>query len=162
MPTTNVLTTQLDRIEATLPTVPAKMFHLQRALTGAAVGRTAAVATLVAGSTKDFLVTARTAGRTVTGQARAAADDVATSVRTGTKTVAGQSTAQGRRVSKAASTGATDLLDRGIDAVEDQPGSGTPYEQWTKAELVERAKELDLDGRSGLSKAQLIKALRNA
>ncbi|MDQ3468585.1 MAG: Rho termination factor N-terminal domain-containing protein, partial [Actinomycetota bacterium] len=32
--------------------------------------------------------------------------------------------------------------------------------QWTKAELLARAKELDIDGRSGMSKGQLIKALR--
>ena len=37
---------------------------------------------------------------------------------------------------------------------------GVPYEQWTKAELLERARELDIEGRTGLNKAQLIKALR--
>ncbi len=37
-----------------------------------------------------------------------------------------------------------------------------PYQSWTKEELYERAQELDLDGRSGMSKNQLIKALRSA
>ena len=54
------------------------------------------------------------------------------------------------------------LLDSAIDAVDGQPGSGTPYEQWTKAELLQRATELDVDGRSSMNKAQLIKALRNS
>ena len=37
-----------------------------------------------------------------------------------------------------------------------------PYESWTKDELYERAQELDLDGRSTMSKNQLVKALRSA
>lgn len=168
---TNLLTAQLDRIESTLPTVPAKVFHLQRTITGATIGRSAAVAGLLAESTRDFLLSARTAGKTVTGQTRAAAEDVVTTARVGARTVAGQSSAQGRRVAATATDEATTLLDRAIDAVEedvedidenttDRPGSGKPYEQWTKAELLERARELDIEGRAGLSKPQLIKALR--
>jgi hypothetical protein len=44
-------------------------------------------------------------------------------------------------------------------------GAGRPsgaYESWTKEELYERAQELDLDGRSTMSKNQLVKALRSA
>jgi hypothetical protein len=40
------------------------------------------------------------------------------------------------------------------------PGAGVPYEEWTKAELYERAQELDVPGRSRMSKAELIAALR--
>ena len=54
------------------------------------------------------------------------------------------------------------LTGRAIDAVDPSPSSGTPYEQWSKAELYERAQELDIDGRSSMSKQQLIKALRAA
>jgi len=39
-------------------------------------------------------------------------------------------------------------------------GKQPPYEDWTKADLYERAQELQIDGRSGMSKAALIKALR--
>lgn len=39
-------------------------------------------------------------------------------------------------------------------------GKQLPYEDWTKADLYERAQELQIDGRSGMSKAALIKALR--
>ena len=103
-------------------------------------------------------------GKTVTGQVKAAGEQVATATRTGARTVAGQAAAQGRRVSKAAAGEATKLLDDAIDAVEPTQrraaGSGVPYEQWTKAELLERARELDIEGRTGLNKAQLIKALR--
>lgn len=40
-------------------------------------------------------------------------------------------------------------------------GRAEPYEEWTKAELYDRAQELDVDGRSGMTKAELIRALRN-
>ena len=36
-----------------------------------------------------------------------------------------------------------------------------PYEEWTKDELFGRAQELDLDGRSGMTKDELIEALRS-
>ncbi|PVA11912.1 Rho termination factor [Pelagivirga sediminicola] len=39
-------------------------------------------------------------------------------------------------------------------------GKASPYEKWTKEELYERAQEIGIDGRSDMSKDQLIKALR--
>jgi hypothetical protein len=39
-------------------------------------------------------------------------------------------------------------------------GRAAPYEEWTKEDLYERAQELEIDGRSGMDKAQLIAALR--
>lgn len=40
-------------------------------------------------------------------------------------------------------------------------GKASPYEDWTKDELYERAQELDIDGRSTMTKPELISALRN-
>lgn len=40
-------------------------------------------------------------------------------------------------------------------------GSHPPYEEWTKEELYDKAKEVDIEGRSKMSKDELIKALRN-
>lgn len=40
-------------------------------------------------------------------------------------------------------------------------GKAPPYEDWTKDELLERARELDIDGRSKMSKDALIDALRS-
>ncbi|MGB7818603.1 MAG: Rho termination factor N-terminal domain-containing protein [Ornithinibacter sp.] len=40
-------------------------------------------------------------------------------------------------------------------------GRSGDYEQWTKKELVKRARELEISGRSTMSKSQLISALRN-
>ena len=40
-------------------------------------------------------------------------------------------------------------------------GKSDKYEKWSKADLYERAKEIGIEGRSGLSKAELIEKLRN-
>ena len=39
-------------------------------------------------------------------------------------------------------------------------GHHVPYEDWTMDELYERAKELDIAGRSEMTKAEIIAALR--
>ncbi|WP_425093467.1 DUF7218 family protein [Tropicimonas sp. S265A] len=39
-------------------------------------------------------------------------------------------------------------------------GKQPPYEDWTKDDLMDRAKQLDIDGRSKMSKDELISALR--
>jgi Rho termination factor-like protein len=41
-------------------------------------------------------------------------------------------------------------------------GKASPYENWTKDELYERAQELKIDGRSGMTKGELIEALRDS
>jgi hypothetical protein len=40
-------------------------------------------------------------------------------------------------------------------------GHSKAYEEWTKDELYERAQELDVEGRSSMTKDELIDALRN-
>ncbi len=40
-------------------------------------------------------------------------------------------------------------------------GEAAPYEQWTKDELYERAQEIGIDGRSQMTKDELIEALRS-
>ncbi|MCP1198860.1 Rho termination factor N-terminal domain-containing protein [Notoacmeibacter sp. MSK16QG-6] len=39
-------------------------------------------------------------------------------------------------------------------------GKSPPYEEWSKDELYDRAQELEIEGRSNMSKDQLIAALR--
>lgn len=177
-PSTEDINSRLDQIEARLPALPARLFKLQRTIAEANCQRTSAAFSALADSTKSVLGTARTSGKTVTGQARAATEDVVSSVRTGVNTVTGQASAQGKRVAKVAQAEATKLVDDAIDAVDDAvdaaddvldaaidaadqtPGSGTPYEQWTKADLVDRARERNIAGPTRMSKAELIDALR--
>lgn len=40
-------------------------------------------------------------------------------------------------------------------------GESPPYEDWTKDELIERAREIGIEGRSTMDKNELIDALRN-
>lgn len=40
-------------------------------------------------------------------------------------------------------------------------GKASPYEDWTKDDLYDRAKEIGIEGRSGMTKDELIDALRS-
>jgi len=40
-------------------------------------------------------------------------------------------------------------------------GKSPSYDDWSKQDLVKRAKEIGIKGRSTMSKAELVKALRN-
>lgn len=40
-------------------------------------------------------------------------------------------------------------------------GAAPAYEDWTKADLHDRAQELEIDGRSSMTKSELITALRD-
>ena len=40
-------------------------------------------------------------------------------------------------------------------------GKAKPYDEWTKKELYEQAKNVGIEGRSKMDKEELIKALRN-
>jgi hypothetical protein len=40
-------------------------------------------------------------------------------------------------------------------------GKSPSYDDWTKQDLVKRAKEIGIRGRSSMSKAELVKALRD-
>lgn len=49
----------------------------------------------------------------------------------------------------------------GRSTVGKRGGKSDAYEDWTKEELYERAQELDVEGRSAMSKDELIEALRD-
>lgn len=49
----------------------------------------------------------------------------------------------------------------GRSTVGKRGGKSDAYEDWTKEELYERAQELDIEGRSAMSKDELIEALRD-
>lgn len=156
------LTTQLDRLENTLPAVPARVLRLQRTLVGGAYNQATDALDTVLDATRRFLDTTRISGRTVTGQTRAAGSDLLAAAQRNAAQVVGQAKAQGRRVAASAQHEVTDVIDAAIEAVDPMPGSGKPYEQWTKAELLDRARQLDIEGRTALNKKQLISALRAA
>ena len=57
------------------------------------------------------------------------------------------------KAARIANTDRRDAAERG--------GESQPYEEWSKDELYERAQELDVEGRSDMTKDELISALRN-
>ncbi len=164
------------------PTLARKVYELNKTALTSSIGTTKHVLSVVADGVGTATAAAREAGATVVGQTRSAVDRTtdeavrgakevgvqtrsaidrtADQARVGVKEVAGQAKAQGRRASERVDAVATRTADRAIDAVSDSPSSGTPYESWSKEELYERARELDVDGRSTMNKKQLIAALR--
>ena len=114
-----MITERLDALEASLPTVPAKVLRFQRAVAAKTYDNYTATMGAVAESYKSFFDTALTSSKTVTGQARAAGEQLVTTLTNGIKTVAGQAVAQSKKVSEAAEAEVTGLVDPAIDAVED-------------------------------------------
>jgi hypothetical protein len=50
---------------------------------------------------------------------------------------------------------------RGRRKVAAKGGKGGSYQDWSKTDLVKKAREIGIKGRSSMSKDQLIRALRN-
>ena len=157
------LSRRLDRLEAELPTVPSKAIGLTRA-TAHRVNSTASdVANDVGRQLGRLSSTAGTALSTTVGQARSAVDRTSSMASRTSKETTGQARAQGKRTARAAERSTTALLDDATRAIEpdgdDKPAS---LDDWTKADLYERAQDLDIDGRSSMSKRELVRALRAA
>ena len=142
-------------------TLPRKIIAVNRTIAQTALTNAGNAMKTVGENTKNVIDAARTAGKIVTGQATSVVERTVTTARNGSREVSGQVMAQGARVGDAISTQANRTADAVLRAVSDKPTSGTPYEQWTKAQLVERAREVNLDGRGSMTKAELIDALRN-
>lgn len=140
-------------------TLPKKIVELNQAATRRALTTTADIAKTVGRNALTVIEASRTAGKTVVGQSRSVVERTFKTARSGAREVSGQVEAQGSRLGKVVKTEANRTVDAAVRAVDDKP-SGRPYEQWTKAQLMERAQELDIDGRASMSKPQLIKALR--
>jgi len=153
------LTRRLDRLEADLPTIPARAVGLTRAT----VHRVNTTANDVGREFGRFTSTASTTLSTTVGQARSAVERTSSTAQRTSKQTVGQARAQAKITGKAARRSATALLDDATRAIEpDGDGKTAALDGWTKADLYERAQELDIDGRSSMSKRELVRALRSA
>ncbi len=179
------LTERLDRLESELPPIPARAIGLTRATAhrvnatasdvandvgrqldrlsstaGNAMSTTLGQARSAVGRTSG---TARRTGNETIGQARSAVDRTSGTARRTSNETIGQARAQTRRTGEQAERSATALLDDATRAVEpDGDGKPASLDDLTKADLYERAQELDIEGRSSMSKSQLVRALRSA
>jgi general stress protein YciG len=66
----------------------------------------------------------------------------------------GESKGKAARIANAAAGSSTSKVGR-------KGGKSGSYDDWSKQHLVQRAKEIGIKGRSTMSKAELIKALRD-
>jgi hypothetical protein len=146
--------------ENSTSTLPKKILDLNLAIASKTLSTYATVIKTVARNAMTIVGASRTAGKTVVGQSRSVVDRTITTARNGSREVAGQVKAQGAKVSDVISTEVNRTADAALRATSDKP-SGKPYEQWTKAQLHERAKELSIKGVSTMSKGELIDALRS-
>lgn len=142
-------------------TVPRKMYEVNKAFVSASIDTTRTIVSAMGDGVSSAVKTLRDGGATVFGQTRSAADRTRTEAVHNAREVAGQARAQGGLASERMDDIADRTARRITSAVDDSPSTGTPYEDWTKSELYERAQELDIEGRSGMSKPELIKALRS-
>ena len=122
---------------------------------------TSASARTTSGQARSAATRAATAVRTgvaeTTGQARAATTRAATTVRDGVAETTGQAKAQAKK-----SVGS--VSDEVEGALDDAKLATDPddYAEMTKSELYDRAAKLDIEGRSGMTKAELIGALQKS
>lgn len=159
---TESLTRRLDTLQADLPPIPAKSLELTRASVRRANDVAVSVADRIGEFARPVASTATTATRTVVGQARSAVDrSVATMRRTRNETI-GQFEAQVGRTAKTLRDETTDLLDDAAKAVAPETTNPASLQDLSKAELYERAQNLDIEGRSAMSKDELVAALRSA
>ncbi len=131
------LNATLDRVESNLPLIPRRVFRLQRSFADA--GFSLACSTY------------RAINRS--------SDRVERTAKTGLNTVKGQAKAQAKIATDVAEGEVSSLLGRANRSVEGNPTER--LETWTKADLYERAQELDIEGRSSMDKTQLVTALRS-
>ena len=157
------LTQRLDQIEHRLPALPAKSFALGRATVRRTNDVVASVVSDVARRMDTVVNTARTGARTTAGQAKSAVERTAQMAETTAKQTIGQARRQMATTTDAAREATGELLDDATATVDpDAAPRGIAYEDWTKSDLYDRAQELDIDGRSSMSKRELIAALRSA
>jgi hypothetical protein len=157
----------IERIEDKLPPVAAGLFRLNRAVVCRSVGVAKSALATVSDAAGSVAKRGSTGAKTLSGQASSAAERSSDAIRNAvevtknaSREVRGQAKAQTGATVGTAERKAVSVMDRAVDAIDDRPAGA--YETWTKAELYERAQELDIDGRSGMSKKQLIGALRSA
>ena len=162
------MTSTLDEIEERLPALPASVLRLERSLAGRTYDTVAGAVDNVRSSVEAVSKRTDRAARTVFGTARRAAVTTIDAARIGAKTTSGQTSAQMQKVGDTLTSEITDIHDEAVGAVKSairtldpEDDATTGFDRWTKAELYEKASEMDIEGRSNMTKAQLVAAIRN-
>jgi hypothetical protein len=158
----STVTQRLDDLERRLPPIPRKVVVLGRAGVDRIGTATGDIARDVSRQLSRVTTVVGEAVGTSVGQTRSAFDRTVTATRHNTNEAVGQARAQTARSGRAAERGAVALLDDAARAVEPSDGSPAALDEWTKAELYDRAQELDIPGRSTMDKRELIDAIHSS
>lgn len=149
---------QLDQLEAKLPPLAASMLRVNRAIANRTGEELAKLAAMFADSASSIASAATSGAHTVTGTARWAAERTASTAATGVRQTVGQAKAQTKIAVENASEELEELAEDIDPEAPPVPAAGD-LETKTKAELYDRAQELDIEGRSTMTKAELVAAL---
>ena len=136
------LSRRLDGLESGLPRPASQVLHLQRSALAAA-----------GGLARDAFDAVSQVTGTLLG-----------SVRDGAKSAIGQDQRSAQVASRTVAEELADRLERTAEALEEAADAAVAddLDGLTRGELLGRARELDIDGRTKMLKAQLVSAIRAA
>jgi ABC-type Fe3+-hydroxamate transport system substrate-binding protein len=155
---------RLERIENRIPELPKKVVAYQRVVAGRAFAQASRNNDLVVDAFRPVVKVADTGVRTVVGTTKWAVEQTAGTAATGVRTVIGQAKAQAKRTAVTLNTQTVDLVEEATDRVvaAERSIERAALKSMTKAELYQMAQDIDVEGRSDMTKAQLIKAINAA
>lgn len=149
---------QLDEIEAKLPPLAANVLSVNRAIAARTQRDLSRLGTMLADSAGAIASAAAVGIKTVGGTASWATERATSAAATGARQTIGQAKAQTKLTVDTASEELDELAEDIDPAVASVPAAGD-LQTLTKAELYDRAQDRDIDGRSAMSKAELVAAL---
>jgi len=151
------VTERLDDLETSLPAIPSKALAASRASARRVNDIVESAASSIKHRFENVADDTATAAKTTTGQARSAAEKATKTVKSSVKQSTGQARAQARKVSES-------ITDEVEGALDDAKVASDPDDvaDLTKAQLYDRATALDIEGRSGMTKAELVGAIQKA
>ena len=159
--TSDNFTDRLDSFEGNLPPIPRQTLRLARATTRRVNDVACSVNERVGEFAEPLAQRATTAIKTVVGQGRSAIDRSIAQARKGKNETIGQLGAQAEQTIETLRDGTKSLLTDATRAVAPETVNPASLSDLSKAELYERAQARDIEGRSSMSKTQLIEALRS-
>lgn len=151
----------LDELEAKLPPLAANTIKLNRAAYSRTTRDFGKLAKLGASSASAFVRAAEVGLRTIAGTANWSAEETTSVATTGARHTVGQTKAQTKLAVEKTSEEIAELADDIAPATASTP-SASDLKDKTKRDLYDIAQELDITGRSTMSKTQLITAITNA
>jgi hypothetical protein len=157
-------TGRLEQLEQRIPELPKKVVAYNRVAAERAFAQARRNNELVVDAFRPVVKVADTGVRTVVGTTKWAVEQTTATAVTGVKTIVGQAQAQVKRTAATLNVQAVELVDEATDRVvaAERSVERTALTSMTKAELYQMAQDIDIEGRTQMTKAQLIAAITKA